>query len=608
MLGVCYYPEHWEFERIEKDLDIMKKNGLKIIRIAEFMWSVLEKEEGKFDFSILDKVFEEVEKRDMKIILGTPSATPPAWIIRKHPEIMQKDEHGKVRNFGSRRHYCYNSGIYQKYINIIVEKMAIRYGKSVVLHSWQIDNEFGCENTSFCYCEDCDKEFSSHLKSKYENIEKLNEIWGTKFWSQDYNEFNQVETPKKTNAFPNPHHVLDYYRFTTESINNFSKNQIEIIKKFSNAPITHNFMVNWKDINYLEHAKLYDYISYDNYMPQDNYDPMVCAFNFELIYALKNKEFVVMEQQPGRVNWQLRNFYYPAEWLIPATKQAFLHGAKELLYFRYRALPYGAEQYHNAIVNYSGKEEDSERLEIVKNISSEISALKKSEHNDIALFFDYESMWMNIINHVSKDFDYIKSMIEIYSAFRKNGHNVNVVFRNSKIDDYKVLVIPFTQHIPDEFKAKIENFKGKILINSFFNFKDKNSHINKKWEIDFYNLKIKFLDYGAISEGKIKLEDKILKADFWQEKMSVLKGKVWGNWEDTNMKGFPAIILSEDERLMYVSSVFDRSGYLELFKKWFKLDVEIPEGIEVIEDYTLNFTNEEKILYAKKLFPYSATL
>jgi len=116
MFGVDYYPEHWPSERLEFDLEIMKRNGINLIRIGEFIWSKIEPEEGNYNFEILDKTFAFCEKKDIKIILGTPTATPTAWIIRKFPEILQKDETGNIRNFGSRRHYCYNSKVYKEYL------------------------------------------------------------------------------------------------------------------------------------------------------------------------------------------------------------------------------------------------------------------------------------------------------------------------------------------------------------------------------------------------------------------------------------------------------------------------------------------------------------
>jgi len=601
MLGVAYYHEHWDFERIEKDIEIMSGNGIKIIRIGEFMWDKLEPEEGNYDFSILDKVFESAEKNGIKIILGTPSATPPAWIIRKYPDILQKDENGNVRNFGSRRHYCYNSDNYKQYIKEIVEKLAERYGIREGLYAWQIDNEFGCENTTHCYCEKCDSEFTRFLAVKYGDIKKLNEAWGTSFWSQTYNSFSQIETPKKTNAFPNPHHVIDYYRFSTESINNYAKAQVDIIRKYSDRPVTHNFMVNFTDINYKDHEKIYDFISYDSYMPKEEFDPMLTAFNFDLMYAIKNKEFTVMEQQPGRVNWQTRNLYYPAKWLLPVTFQAKLHGASDLLYFRYRAVPYGAEQFHNGILNYDGKPEKSERLKLIKRMSKEYDSLNKIKNADTALYFDYEVSWMHKINNVSKDFNYINSVIDVYSAVKKLNREADIVFYDSDISNYKYIIVPFAVYLSDEFKRKTENFQGKILITAMTDLKDVNNHILKTTGINMKGLKLEIKDFGAVYSKKINYKNYEIKGDYWIEEIVPSEGKITGYWENEMV----ASVESEDGKVIYTGFVTDRDGYVKILSDFFGEDKITEDGLELTGEYVINYTDTEKDYGKIKLQPYS---
>jgi len=142
LFGACYYPEHWKYERIEKDAEIMKSLGFNVVRIGEFAWSVVEPNPGEYDFSLLDRVVDTFSKKGIEIIIGTPTATPPAWLVKLHPEILQEDEFGHKINFGSRRHYCFNSQIYRKFAKRITEKYAERYGSSSAVIAWQIDNEY----------------------------------------------------------------------------------------------------------------------------------------------------------------------------------------------------------------------------------------------------------------------------------------------------------------------------------------------------------------------------------------------------------------------------------------------------------------------------------
>jgi beta-galactosidase len=223
MLGTAYYPEHWEEDRIEKDLSAFRNNGIEFVRIGEFMWSVLEPEEGKYNLSLLKKTMDICKALQIKVILSTPSATPPAWLISKYPQILQKDIVSDTKNFGGRRHYCYNSKEYALYVCKIVELLACEFSSHDALYAWQIDNEFGCEDTSHCFCEKCDENFRTYLEDKYGDIGSLNKSWGTVFWSQTYNSFSQITTPKKISAIPNPHQMLDFYRFSSISVKNLHR-------------------------------------------------------------------------------------------------------------------------------------------------------------------------------------------------------------------------------------------------------------------------------------------------------------------------------------------------------------------------------------------------
>lgn len=608
MLGVAYYPEHWELSRMEIDLHIMKENGIDLIRVGEFMWDKLEPKETHYNFSILDKLFELCENKNISVILGTPSATPPIWIARKHPEIFQKDSLGHVRHFGSRRQYCYNSHTYKKYVENIVRKIADRYGKKKALYAWQIDNEFGCEDTTYCYCEKCDKAFQVYLKKNYDNINQLNNTWGTSFWSQSYNDFYQIETPKKTNAFPNPHHTLDFYRFSTYSINEFAKSQIEIIRKYSDKPITHNFMVNYTEIDYSKHKELYDFISYDNYIPTDIPDHNVTAFNLDLMRSLKNKCFTVMEQQPGRVNWQVRNVYYSAKYLMPSTVQAYLHGADNLLYFRYRALPYGAEQYHNGVLNYDGKPDKSPRLNIVKDLSNLVGTIPKQNKADVAIYFDYEVAWMHRINGVSRDFNYLNAIIDIYSAVRSTGKSVDIVFKDSSFDNYKLLIIPYAIYLPDNITGKIKSFKGKTILTCMTAIKNTNSHIisNETLRINFDSLNFDILDFGAIYNEDISFDDNMnITASYWTEYSTIHKGNVIAKWKNPELKDNPGIIESIDKNMLYVATVPNRTSWKFILEQWLGYNCWTPENIELIMldngdqeqnvFYLLNFGKDKKL-------------
>ena len=149
MLGTCYYPEHWDPSLWEEDLERMLQAGIRVIRIAEFAWSKVEPREGEYTYEFFDSFLEKVAKTDMKVIFCTPTATPPAWLTDKYPEVLNGTMDGVLFRHGARRHYNYNSPVYQRFAANITERFASHYAPHPSIIGWQIDNELNCEVSEF---------------------------------------------------------------------------------------------------------------------------------------------------------------------------------------------------------------------------------------------------------------------------------------------------------------------------------------------------------------------------------------------------------------------------------------------------------------------------
>ena len=231
-LGTCYYPEHWDKNMWEEDLERMLAHGIKTIRIGEFAWSKVEPREGEFTFEFFDEFLKVVEKTDMKVIFGTPTATPPAWLTEKYPEVLNCRMDGVKFRHGMRRHYNYNSPVYQKLCKRIVEKFGEHYAKHQSVIGWQIDNEINCEVDEF-YSESDTLAFREFLKEKYETLDALNQAWGAVFWNQEYTRWEEIYVPRITiHNSTNPHQTLDYIRFVSDSAVKFCKMQSDILRKY----------------------------------------------------------------------------------------------------------------------------------------------------------------------------------------------------------------------------------------------------------------------------------------------------------------------------------------------------------------------------------------
>lgn len=241
-LGVCYYPEHWEESRWPDDARRMAEAGLTWVRIGEFAWSRLEPSPGAFDFGWLDRAIAVLAEAGLQIVLGTPTATPPRWMLDKHPDMLAVDAEGRARKFGSRRHYCFSHQGYRAECRRIAGILGERYGRDPRIAAWQIDNEYGCHDTTLSYSDAARDGFRNWLAQRYQSPEALNAAWGNVFWSMDYRAFGEVDLPNLTVTEPNPAHVMDFRRFTSDQVVAFNAVQARELRKWTKAPLIHNYM------------------------------------------------------------------------------------------------------------------------------------------------------------------------------------------------------------------------------------------------------------------------------------------------------------------------------------------------------------------------------
>lgn len=408
VLGVCYYPEHWPRDMWEEDLKRMLAVGIRVVRVAEFAWSKIEPTEGNFTFDFFDDFLNVAEALGMKVIFCTPTATPPAWLTQKYPEVLNADLDGSLFYHGERRHYNYNSHIYRKLSARIVEQSASHYASRECIIGWQIDNEINCGKDVF-YSESDSEAFRAYLKEKYKELDALNEAWGTVFWNQSYTDWEQIYVPRKTygNAV-NPHEVLDYTRFISQSARNFVKMQSDILRKYIKPGdfVTTNGIFGNLDNHRMTKESL-DFICYDSYpnfaYGLEGYDDDPKALrdrkwsrNLTEVRSV-SPVFGIMEQQSGANGWNT-GMEAPTPrsgQLMLWTMQSIAHGADFISYFRWRTCTMGTEIYWHGILDYSGR--DNRRLKEVAEVFSTLERLKEVAGSKyeakVGILKDYDNIW-----------------------------------------------------------------------------------------------------------------------------------------------------------------------------------------------------------------------
>ena len=482
MLGVCYYPEHWAEDAWADDARRMHAMGITFVRIGEFAWSRLEPEPGRLELDWLRRAMDTLHAAGLKIVLGTPTATPPKWLMDRHPEIAPVGPDGRVRGFGSRRHYTFSSKVYRAESRRIVEVLARAFGRHEGLAGWQTDNEFGCHDTVLSWGPVDLAAFRDWLRRRYQTPEQLNAAWGNVFWSMELSRFEEVALPTATVTEANPAARLDFWRFASDQVAEFNREQVGILRAHSPGRfITHNFMGFFHDFDHFAVGDDLDLASWDSYpigfverFPFADEErrrwartshPDIAPFHHDLYRGIGRGRWWVMEQQPGPVNWAPWNPVPRPGQIRLFTWEALAHGAEVVSYFRWRQAPFGQEQMHAGLhlPNDSGLSQGGIEAATVGRELASFGALPAGATAQVALVFDYEASWITRIQPQGDDFDYGALTFRWYEAVRRLGVDVDIVPPGHDLTAYSLVLVPTLPHVSPAALAALRATEAQVL-------------------------------------------------------------------------------------------------------------------------------------------------
>lgn len=492
-LGVCYYPEHWPESLWADDFKRMKELGFTYVRVGEFAWSIFEPEEGTFSFDLFDRAVDLAHEIGLKVIMGTPTATPPAWLTKKYPDVLNVTQEGVTIHHGERRHYNYNSKNYRTLSSIIVTEMVKHYQDHPAIVGWQIDNEFNCERDVF-YSEADHFAFREWAKNKYQTLDNLNEAWGTVFWNQTYSDWDQVYLTRTTNqGSPNPHHALDEKRFISDSVISYAKMQADIIREHTSKQwVTTNGMFGHLNNHQLTDEAL-DFFAYDSYpnfgsVIEDHSEKPLrdrkWSWNLSAVRSI-SPNFAIFEQQSGPGGWVTRMGQpspKPGQ-LRLWTYQSIAHGSDMVLYFRWRTATMGTEIYWHGINDYHNQ--PNRRVQEVDIVGQEVG--KIGEQIAGSEFYAEAAIVTNYDNDWDGEFDdwygpyASKSKNEWFKAFQYNHVPVDVFLLTEEttveaLRKYKVLIIPHMAIVEKETADLLAGYVkqgGKVVFGCRTGYKNK---------------------------------------------------------------------------------------------------------------------------------------
>lgn len=498
-VGAYYYPEHWDESQWERDLKKMADMGFEYTHFAEFAWAQLEPREGQYDFAWLDRAVALAAKYKLKVIMCTSTATPPVWLVRKHPDILKMREDGTQMDHGSRQHASFSNDYYRDYSLKMIAELARHYGQDPRIMGWQLDNE---PATNVDYGDDAQQRFRQWLENKYKTIDALNEAWGTNFWSGTYADFSQINIPQHAQWGMNLYQRLDHSRFCDEETSSFLDAQAEIIRQYvrSDQWITTNY-IPYYDARYPGASRQLDFISYTRYMVYGEhqgiglkgyrvgeYSRIAMANDY---FRPLSPVYGVMELQPGQVNWgSINSQPLPGAvhlWLW----HVFAGGSKFTCTYRFRAPIYGYEQYHYGIVGPDGVTPTRGGLEYEQFIK-EIKQLRKAGVSSsvpqeylarkTAILYDPDNTVAINQNKQNQLWNTEAHVLKYYKSLKSFGAPVDFVRDTMDLSAYPVLVVPAYQQMSLELRDKLLAYVkagGNLLMSCRTGHQDEKGHL---WE------------------------------------------------------------------------------------------------------------------------------
>ena len=425
----------------------MQKAGVHFVRVGEFAWSRMEPEEGRYDLDWLDRAVAAAAKHDIFVVLGTPTAAPPAWLTQKYPETLRIRQDGRREEHGNRAQENWANPKYRQLARKIAEQMAERFGHNPNVMGWQIDNEY----SEVSYDPETRAQFQQWLKARYGTLDNLNARWTTSYWSETYFSWDQIPIQV---GYGNPGLLLSWMRFVSDTWRSYQKNQTEVIRANCDARqfITTNTMGPYDGFDHYTVLQDLDMAAWDDYVGQGHLNPVLNGAGHDLTRGFKQKNFWVMETQPGFVNWAEANTSLDKGEVRAMAWHDIGHGADAVSYWQWRSALNGQEQYHGNIVGPDGTPVPlySEVSQVGQEFAKAGPALAgTSPKSQIAVLHSYDSRWAIQWQKHNRLWDPIEAMMSYYAPLRTMAQSVDIISPAAPLSQYKLVVAPGLNVISD---------------------------------------------------------------------------------------------------------------------------------------------------------------
>ena len=556
--GGDYNPEQWPEDVWVEDMRLMREAGVNMVSVGIFSWALLEPAEGVYDFSHMDRLLDLLHENGIAADLATPTAAPPAWFFKAHPQALPVDRDGRRLSYGSRQTFCPSSPAYRAAALRMAGKIAERCADHPAVAMWHVHNEYGCHNAE-CYCDLSAASFRGWLRAKYnDDLAALNHAWGTTFWSQWYYDWDEILPPRATGADPNPTHRLDWRRFCSDELLALFTAERDVLRRAApGIPATTNFMVNFsiEALDYWRWAPELDIVSNDHYLrstdPESEIDIALCG---DLVRSMAGGPWLLMEHSTGAVNWQpVNRAKGPGEMRRNALAHV-AHGADGIAYFQWRAAKAGAEQWHSAMLPHAGT--DSQIWQDVVQLGADLRALAEVRGStspaQVAVVWDWDARWaLEQPSQPSGELRFPDLIRDWYTPLWKAGVAVDFIRPDTPdLDRYRLVLAPSLYLVDDGGAANLAAFVergGTLAVGFHSGAVDENCHVRLGGYPGAFReiLGVRADELFPLLPGEsVSLSGQVPQgatADLWTERLRLTGAEAVATYADGSLAGIPAI-------------------------------------------------------------------
>lgn len=556
--GGDYNPEQWPRAAQVEDRELMGASGVDLVTLGVFSWAWLQPGPGRWEFGWLDEQMDELHAAGIAVDLATATASPPPWLTHRHPEMLPVTQDGTILWPGGRQAFCPSSPVYREHSLALVEALAERYRDHPALALWHVSNELGCHNAR-CYCDVSAAAFRDWLRRRYDDdVARLNDAWGTAFWSQRYDDFEQVLPPRSAPTHANPTQQLDFLRFSSDQLlDNFIAERDVLHRVSPGVPVTTNFMVmrQTMEMDYLRWGRELDVVSNDHYViAAEEHAHRELAFSADLTRGTAGgRPWLLMEHSTSAVNWQPRNRAKRPGEMIRNSLSHVAHGADAVLFFQWRASRAGAEKFHSGLLPHAGT--DSRQWREVVELSRTLDAIEEvtgsGAANEAAILFDYQAWWgCELDSHPSVDVRYRDRAEDLHRALTAHGVGVDVVHPSADLSAYRLIVVPTLYLVDDAAVAAITaaaQAGATVVVTYFSGIVDEHDHIRLGGYPGAFRdlLGVRTTELLPLMSGQSVrvdgLGDGSLSADVWTEDLELAGAEAIATYADGPAAGLPAV-------------------------------------------------------------------